>query len=47
MTFLKNRPQGKKMGIILLATLVITSLAEIISRILILKESMLNTSTSG
>lgn len=32
MTFLKNRPQGKKMGIIILAALIVIALAEVIFR---------------
>lgn len=44
---MKNRPRDKKAGIILLAALIIISLVEIISRVLILKESMLNTDTAG
>lgn len=44
---MKTRPRDKKAGIIILATLIIISLVEILSRVLILKESMLNTATTG
>ena len=44
---MKNRLHDKKAGIAILVALIIISLAEIISRVLILKESMLNTSTTG
>ena len=44
---MKTRPRDKKAGIIILATLIIISLVEILSRVLILKESMLNTDTTG
>ena len=40
MTFLKNRLQGKKMGIVILAVLIIISLADIISRVAILGEAV-------
>ena len=39
MTFLKNRPQGKKMGIILLAAIIIISLADIIFRAAVLGDA--------
>ena len=44
---MKKRLHDKKAGIAILAALIIISLAEIVSRVLILKESMLNTSTTG
>ena len=44
---MKKRLHDKKAGIAILISLIIISLAEIISRVLILKESMLNTSTTG
>ena len=44
---MKKRLHDKKAGIAILVALIIISLAEIISRVLILKESMLNTSTTG
>ena len=44
---LKNRPQGKKMGIILLAALIIISLAEIIFRISVIGEAILTTANLG
>ena len=44
---MKKRLHDKKAGIAILAALIIISLAEIISRVLILKESMLNTDTTG
>ena len=42
-----NRPRGKKMGIIILVALIVISLVDILSRVLILKESILNTDTTG
>ena len=47
MTFLKNRPQGKKMGIILLILLIVISLAETIFRSVIIGEASLTTSNLG
>ena len=47
MTFLKNRPQGKKMGIILLITLIAISLADIIFRAVAIGEAVLTTSNLG
>ena len=47
MTFLKNRPQGKKMGIILLVALIAISLAEIIFRAVAMGEAVLTTSNLG
>ena len=47
MTFQKNRPQGKKMGIILLIALIIISLAEIIFRAVAMGEAVLTTSNVG
>ena len=47
MTFLKNRPHGKKMGIIILAALIIISLAEIIFRAVALREISFTTSNFG
>ena len=44
---MKKRLHDKKAGIAILAALIIISLAEIVSRVLILKESMLNTDTTG
>ena len=44
---MKKRLHDKKAGIAILAALIIISLVEIISRVLILKESMLNTATTG
>jgi hypothetical protein len=44
---MKKRLHDQKAGIAILAALIIISLAEIVSRVLILKESMLNTSTTG
>ena len=40
MTFLKNRPQGKKMGIILLIAIIVIALAEIGFRIVFIHESL-------
>ena len=48
MTFLKNRPQGKKMGIILLVALIAISLAEVIFRAATLGlEAVLTTANFG
>ena len=47
MTFLKNRPQGKKMGIILLVALIAISLAEIIFRAVTLRDISFTTSNFG
>ena len=47
MTFLKNRPQGKKMGIIILAALIIISLAEIIFRVVAIGKAVGNTTNFG
>ena len=47
MTFLKNRPHGKKMGIIILATLIVISLAEVIFRGIYLRDMMTNTANYG
>ena len=44
---MKNRLHDKKAGVAILISLIIISLADILSRVLILKESMLNTSTTG
>ena len=44
---MKKRLHDKKAGIAILISLIVISLAEIVSRVLILKESMLNTSTTG
>ena len=44
---MKKRLHDKKAGVAILISLIIISLAEIVSRVLILKESMLNTSTTG
>ena len=47
MTFLKNRLQGKKMGIVILAVLIIISLAEVIFRAVAMGEAALTTSNVG
>jgi hypothetical protein len=48
MTFLKNRPQGKKMGIILLVALIAISVAEVIFRAVVLgMEAVLTTANLG
>ena len=44
---MKKRLHDKKAGIAILISLIVIALAEIVSRVLILKESMLNTSTTG
>ena len=44
---MKNRLHGKKAGIAILLALIVISVVEIVSRVLILKESMLNTATTG
>ena len=47
MTFLKNRPQGKKMGIIILVALIAISLADIIFRAVAMGEAVLTTANLG
>ena len=47
MTFLKNRPHGKKMGTIILVALIVISLAEIIFRAVALREVSFTTSNFG
>ena len=47
MTFLKNRPQGKKMGIILLISLIVISLAEIIFRSVTMGLDTMSTANFG
>ena len=44
---MKKRLHDKKAGIAILLALIVISLAEILSRILIMKENMLSTSTTG
>ena len=44
---MKNRPRDKKAGIIILAALIIISLAEVVLRSVILKEAMFNIANAG
>lgn len=47
MTFLKNRPQGKKMGIILLVALIVISVLEWIFRITCIGQDLVETPNAG